>query len=216
MKAFDYGGLLADPPAENPDKVQSERVGEIEGFVVYDVIHTIGCHENCGPEEQFFRLLKMILVERKPGEFCEIYHEQGESEMLTIEAAYIGRADTEQILVTNDRISGTGNDYNEAYWTFDKEGPILLDMNLVDETVGSLLPDGMDVQKGGAFEIGTLTYDSAVWKEGDGGCCPSGGEVHIKFALENHKLVVVEKKFEPAKHGLDKPDAGGIFACSLI
>jgi|ERR1700733_2536895 len=72
LKAFDYGGLLADPPAENPDKVQSERVGEIEGFVVYDVIHTIGCHENCGPEEQFFRLLKMILVERKPGEFCEI------------------------------------------------------------------------------------------------------------------------------------------------
>ena len=207
LKEFDYGGdLLADLPEGNTDKVSSSRLGEISGFTIYDVIHRIGKEKPSVADEQSSRALKMILVERKAGEFCEIYHEQGEAIMLTVDSSDIVDVGPEKILATHDLLSGTGNFYNEAYWAFDKNGPIRLDLSLVDETVGNLMPSGMDVKKGGGFAIRSLTYEASVYKEKDPNCCPSGGTVYITFALKNHKLVVIEKRFEPAKRAPDRQD----------
>lgn len=200
LKTFDYGGdVLADSPADNFDRVVSTRVGEISGFAIYDVIHRIGKEKASVVNEESSRLMKMILVERKPEDFCEIYHEQGPIGMLTVDASDIVDVGEEKVLATQDRLSGTGNFYNEAYWAFDKDGPILLDLNLVDETAGKLTPTGMEVRKGGGFSIRSLTYESPAYKENDANCCPSGGVVHVQFGLKNHKLIVVGKRFESAK-----------------
>jgi hypothetical protein len=202
LKIFDYGGdVLADSPEDNSDKVASTRVGEISGFAIYDVLHRVGKEKSSVAESESLRLMKMILVERKPEEFCEVYHEQGPIEMLELDASDIVDLGSEKVLATHDRLSGTGNFYNEAYWVFDKDGPILLDMNLVDETAGNLTPSGMEIRKGGGFAIKSLTYESPAYKENDPNCCPSGGTVHITFALKNHKLVVVSKRLEPARLG---------------
>lgn len=200
LKTFDYGGdVLADSPEDNFDKIVSTRVGEISGFTIYDVIHRIGKEKASVANDQSSRLMKMILVERKPDEFCEIYHEQGPVEMLTVDASDIVDVGPEKVLANQDRLSGTGSFYDEAYWAFDKDGPILLDMNLVDETAGNLTPTGMEIRKGGGFAIRSLTYESPAYKEHDPNCCPSGGTVYVKFALKDHKLVVLEKRFKPAK-----------------
>lgn len=205
LKEFDYGGdLLADSPEDNFDKVDLHRRGEISGFAIYDVIHRIGREKPSVADEQSSRALKMVLVERKAGEFCEIYHEQGDAVTLTVDSSDIVDVGSEKLLATHDRLSGTGNFYNEAYWAFDKDGPIALDLSVIDETVGNLTPSGMDVRKGGGFEIRSLTYKASVYKEKDPNCCPSGGTIYITFALKNQKLVVVEKRFEPAKQTPDR------------
>jgi hypothetical protein len=220
LKNFDYNPQpLLGPDSKydvDLDKVTSERVGEIEGFTIYDVIWRIGDDESAAPEDHFFITLKMILVERKPGEFCEIYHERGESEMLTVEASFVSDVGQGKILVTSERISGTGNGYEEHYWTFDKDGPIPLDLSVIAETLAKTLPAGMVVRKGGAFSIGTSTYDSGVWQEADPNCCPTAGDVHLKFALKNHKLVVVDQRFEPAKNDPGKSVTSGNFVCGVI
>jgi hypothetical protein len=193
LKDFDYGAFqLRDLLPDHEDKVHSVRVGEISGFTIHEVIHRVDGDES-------FRILKMILVERKPEEFCEIYHEQGDSGILIVDPTFIADVGGEKVLSTHDRVPGTGNFYNEAYWTFDNDGPIALDLDVIEEAVGTVVPDGMGVWKGGGFDVASLSYEAGVWKEGDANCCPSGGRVRVKLALKNHKLVVVSKHFEPDK-----------------
>jgi hypothetical protein len=35
-------------------------------------------------------------------------------------------------------------------------------------------------------------------KKGDSNCCPSGGEVIVKFRLEGGQIIVTGKHFDPA------------------
>jgi hypothetical protein len=205
LKEFDYGhGLLGPYPAQITDNVESERRGEVNGFAIYDVIHEIDDGDQNVPGETFPfppSILKMVLVERDPGELCEIYHEQDFRQDLIVTPSYFVEVDSENVLVTRDRVPGTGNGYDEAYWTFDKDGPILLDFQgpfskgAAYAIAEKLLPSGMQLDKGGGFDIQTLTYDTGVWQKGDGGCCPTGGSVHIKFAIKDHKLIVVSQEY---------------------
>ena len=205
MKEFDYShGLLGPYPAEIKDSVRSERRGEVNGFAIYDVIHEIQDGEQNVPGENFPfppTILKMVLAEREPGELCEIYHEQDFRQELMVRPSYFVEVDSEKVLVTRDRVPGTGNYYNEAYWTFDEKGPILLDFqgqfsnSAAYATAEKLLPSGMRLRKGGGFSIQALSYDMGVWQEDDANCCPTGGSVHIRFALKDHRLVVVSQEY---------------------
>jgi hypothetical protein len=201
LKEFDF---LGPYPADIRDSVRSERQGEVNGFAIYNVIHEIEDGDRNVPGENFPfppTILKMVLAERKPGDFCEIYHEQDDRQGLTVTPSYFVEVDSEKVLVTRDRVPGTGNEYNEAYWTFDEKGPILLDSvgqfsnGAVHATAEKLLPSGMRVRKGGGFDIQTLSYEMGVWQEGDANCCPTGGSVHIRFALKDHRLVVVSQEY---------------------
>lgn len=88
LKEFEYNYAVLKPyPDHIPDAVRSERPGEIHGFAIYDVIHTVDLSEFPADHENFSYpppLVKMILVERKPGEFCEIYHEKDDGTLATI------------------------------------------------------------------------------------------------------------------------------------
>lgn len=212
LKEFDYShGLLGPYPADIKDDVHSERRGEIDGFAIYDVIHEIDNGRRIVPGESFSfpaTVLKMVLAERQPGELCEIYHEQDLQDDLVVTPSYFVDVDSERVLVTHDRITGIGNDYDEAYWTFDKDGPILLDFqspfakSKAFTIAEKLLPAGMHVRRGGGFDIQTLSYDMPVWQDGAGNF-PTGGHVHVEFAIKDHELVVVSQEY--SKPRSDQP-----------
>lgn len=189
-KRFDYGDdLLVKQPADLKDKVESQRIGRIAGYTVYEVVHNI----NDGD-----LVMKMILVERKASEFCEIFQQQYDSVSVIVEPAYFVNGKPETILATSDRVTGTGAFLIEEYWTFDENGPIPLDASAkISEITQKLLPPGRTIMNGSAFNIETLSYSTPVWKPGDAHCCPSGGSVHIQFALKNHRLTVVSQGFDP-------------------
>jgi hypothetical protein len=173
-----------------PDTVASERIGAINGFTIYDVIHNVG--------DMWF--MKMILVERTRGEFCEIFQQEYERSILTTMPAYIITVDSENVLVTEDPVMGVGGLSLRAYWTFDKQGPIILDFGEIDEAINDFLPDGYYVEEGdySGFNIGALTYEAPVWKgeEGSDNCCPLGGHIYVEFGFRNHQLSPIDTKFE--------------------
>lgn len=76
-------------------------------------------------------------------------------------------------MATHDRIAGMGSYYKEAYWTFDNDGPILLDLGIIKDTVEKLLPPKMHVYRCIGFQIEKLSYDMGVEHEWDGYCCAS-------------------------------------------
>ncbi len=189
-KRFDYGDdLLVKQPADLRDKVESQRIGKFAEFTVYEVVHNI----NDGG-----LVMKMILVERKAGEFCEIFQQQYDAVSVIVEPAYFVNVNSETILATSDRVTGTGAFLIEEYWAFDKNGPIPLDASAkISEITQKLLPQGRTILNGSAFNIETLSYSSPVWQAGDAHCCPSGGSVHLQFALKNHKLTATSQVFNP-------------------
>jgi len=117
-KRFDYGDdLFGKSPADLKDKVASQHIGKIADFTIHEVIHNIN-HGDL--------VMKMILVERKAGEFCEIFQQQYDAVIVIAEPAYLVNVNSETILATSDRVTGNGAFLVEEYWTFDKDGPIPL------------------------------------------------------------------------------------------
>jgi hypothetical protein len=186
---FDYDHELSlRKIVEIKDKVDSQALGVAQGFAVRQVTHIINDNQ---------LTIKMLLAERKAGEFCEIYHQQLSPDMVTAEPAFLVHVGTETILASTDPYSGNTGQRAEVYWTFDKDGPILLDVDhVIDETLKKVRPKGMRIMNGGGFDVRTLTYSQLAWKAGDPHCCPTGGSIEIKFALKDHQLVVVSQSYK--------------------
>ena len=169
-------------PATN-DQSSVQLVGAINGLAIYDVFHNVDGEPTW---------LKIIVVERKPGEFCEIYAEGPDAGPQTIERSYIDTHGSENVLVTHDPVAGNGGIFDQAYWTFDHEGPILDDFfKLIDSTLRERIAGSTDAYTSFGFIIRDMLYDNEVWKDGDGHAGPSGGHITIKFAFVDHKPVVV-------------------------
>ena len=173
------------------DQTSARRVGKIDGFEIYDVIHHF-------QEDDLDIVLKIVLVERRLGEFCEIYESGGVIEEITVEPSYIQAVGTNKVLVSRDPVSGTGGIVEQAYWTFDKAGPIPIDFfSLITATIHSLLPEGTDEYTSMDFNIRTMVYDSEVWRQGDSHAEPSGGHITIRFGFKGHRPVVIGTKVTP-------------------
>ena len=171
------------------DTFSSRPISEIGGFKVLQLEHLINDHD---------LTVKILVVQRTRGEFCEIYHQEWLAglyqEVLPAQVSEVG---SDTILSTADPVTGNGNWRDDHYWTFDKDGPIDLEVNdKISETQKTLLPKGMIVMNGGGFDLLTLTYAMPVWKSSDAHCCPTGGSIEIKFALKDHQLVVVSQSYK--------------------
>jgi hypothetical protein len=135
----------------------------------------------------------MILAERKPGDFCEIFFESNTELVLrSFEPSYFVTVDSQMVLVSRDPKDGNCGCFSEGDWTFDKDGPMFLDVsNVIDEAVQKLLPPGAGLWHGEGFDIQTLTY-SYGFENG-----PNFGIIRMKFVLKNHKLVIVSQELGP-------------------
>jgi hypothetical protein len=61
------------------------------------------------------------------------------------------------------------------------------------------LPPGHGVWKGAAVDPASFTARSQVWREKDGNCCPSGGEVEVKLDLEGRTLKIKSQTYRPKR-----------------
>jgi hypothetical protein len=186
---FDYDHELAlRKIAIVKDKVDSLALGTAAGFGVRQVVHTI--NDNV-------LAIKMILLERKPGEFCEIYHQQFSPDFISPEPAFIVHHGPETILASTDLWNGNTGTRQEVYWTFDNDGPLNLDLySQLQEALKQFRPKEFIIRGEGGFDIRTLTYGAALWRSKDPQCCPSGGSMEIKFALKDRQLVVISHSYK--------------------
>lgn len=182
-------------PGKTNDEAQSRPVGEVAGWKILEVRHKI----NGG---RLF--LRLLLIERRAGEFCEIYHQEwmGDPDNFLsplavyreVLAPYLVKAGSETLLAVRDPASGNGYEFDEHYWSFDKNGPIDLGVDEVIRDVEKrLLPENWTITKGDGFNAERLTYTAAPLERTSG----RYGILHIRFALKDHRLVVVSQNFSP-------------------
>jgi hypothetical protein len=210
-KRFDYDNDLFGQPREIKDDVESKRIGEISGFTVYNVIHSV----DTGGEPL---IMKMIVVQRKRGEFCNIFQQEYQSAAVIATSAYIIEPSdrvgyvSEPLLATTDTVSGSGGFEIQEFWTFDKDGPNPLDLSPFAKAVEDALPSGYSIPGVRYFTRGpdaygrkflgnveALSFDSPACTNWEGNH-PAGpcGSVHIEFDVKDHKLVVTRHDFYPA------------------
>src|SRR4029077_10479763 len=109
-------------------------------------------------------VMKRLLVQRQGSEFCAIYQQQYPAALVQVSSGKIETISGEPVLVTRDR---NGREYNEAYWAFDADGPIPLDLSVINNTLKDLLPPGDEVRGDYGLNIAGLCYSSIVWKDGE-------------------------------------------------
>lgn len=183
-----------DPKNPNffEDTVSARRIGQISGRKIEQYEHRIN-HGSQNP-----MTVKMLLVEREPREFCEIYRQQFSPDTINVEPAFLVHVADETVLASTDPWAGNSGQRQDVYWTFDKDGPLWLDVDSkVEEALKEFRPKEFIIMGGGGFNIRTLTYGMPLWKPNDPHCCPTGGSIEIKFALKDHQLVVVSHSHKP-------------------
>lgn len=204
-KPFDFDHWATPPVKVDRDEVRTERLGEISGFAVYTVTHNIsmsGLNIGVG-NGSLVVAMKMILVERKPGNVCAICEEENQLEEVTFMPAYFINAG-EEVLATNDLKSGNAGLRTEAYWTFDKDRPVPLDLDPITEAAGELVPEGYSLpdeipvlfspERDRPRNLETLNFDSMACRQWNGKF-PAGPcvFVHLEFQVKDSMLVVTFK-----------------------
>jgi hypothetical protein len=195
-KTFDYDyDLFGIEAPKMKDDVKAERIGQIAGFTVYDVMHNI---DTGTPGTDL--TMKMIIVERMPGEFCEIFQQEYAPDIVFATSAYFINAG-EQVLATTDHVSGTGGYRIEAYWAFDKDGPVPLDLSQIEPIVRELLPAGYSLYGIPYFFGRGLSFENLACTRWNGkfaaGPCVS---VRIDFEVKDHKLTATSKSVVPSRN----------------
>ncbi len=172
-------------------KTELSKIGDIQHFAVYNLFY----YFDDGIQSRRIDW-KSILVRVPSGQFREIYHLQARD--IEIDPAYLMDAGSTEILATSDSMGGTAHNSYEAYWWFDKDGPVKINTDeAVSAALEDILPAGSEIRTGSGLNIETLTFLSGVWKAGDAQCCPTGGGVEIKFRLDKGVLTVIHKRFTP-------------------
>jgi hypothetical protein len=111
---------------------------------------------------------------------------------------FIRKVGNDLLLCYVARISGTGNNYVEDYFIYDRNlhRPKQLDLSAIEVAITKALPSGYDVWKGGGLDIAALKYRNYVWQHGDGNCCPTGGTIELTLSISDGKIVVVNSLYD--------------------
>ncbi len=89
-------------------------------------------------------------------------------------------------------VYGTGN-FNESecyLWSEKQKGWKLLDSTSWVDDLGKRLPAGLEIWKGVWPDIKTMTATTALWRENDANCCPSGGTAAVTLAVKDGQFVI--------------------------
>jgi hypothetical protein len=197
---FDFDG---DLPAMDSSNLQTKTIvksiGAIKGRKVFMVVQSMNDGDSLAP-----LVMKRLLVQRQGKEFCAIYQQEYPASLVVVKMAKIETVQGEPVLVTRDQ--NGQRDLNQEYWTFDEQGPIRLDLKIIDTALATIVPKGLEIRGGYGLNLQALCYQNPLWKREECDACASGGTVAIKLALQDHQLVVVRKQYDPHGRAGAEPD----------
>lgn len=190
---FDYEGdySLAD---HKTLKVYTDTrfIEKIEGSDIYDVVHAFY------PKASDRTWVKMVLLERAKGEFCEIYHLTSADTVTVLKPSFVVEHGRYRILATRCPVRGTGGFVYEDYYLLGGESPIALDIkDLIQQRLKAMLPPGRGVRRGSGFNVKKMCYALPVWQTGNANSDPTGGFVFLKFGIRDNALVATDGEYDP-------------------
>jgi hypothetical protein len=186
-QALDYNSRIK---SYSDDAVSSKRVGKAAGFTIFDVFHAFD--REPGGKSRLY--IKLIVVERSTGQFCEIFDEVSSGTSFS-RPSYLVKVGSQTVLASEDPVDGNCGCNSSGYWTFGEHGPVFLDVqSLVDAATKAVVPAGLASSHGEGFNIRKLTY-----AYGFSGSEPDsdGGVLNMSFAIKDHQLTVTKQTFDP-------------------
>lgn len=100
------------------------------------------------------------------------------------------------LLEVGFRVPGTGNLNASGYYLWRNGGWRRIEAEAWIDDLQKRLPKGLGVWKGPWPDLKGMTFDSPLWQDRDGNCCPSGGSVHVGLALDDGRLVIRSLKVD--------------------
>lgn len=93
-------------------------------------------------------------------------------------------------------MAGTGSWNADALYRYtpDADHPLteIDNTSWRDTDLPALLPQGLELWKGVAFNYDSLTARTALWRPDDGNCCPTGGQATLEFEIRGDRLVLIQ------------------------
>jgi hypothetical protein len=199
---FDRDLSAMDPmdPTDMQVKTIVKSIGQIKGRKIVLVVQSIRNEDSLSPI-----VMKRLLVQRQGKEFCAIYQQEYSASLVVVKLAKIETVQGEPVLVTRDQ--NGQRDLNQEYWTFDEQGPIRLDLRVIDKALAEMLPNGYETRGDYGLNLQALCYQNPVWKRQECDACASGGTVAIKLGLQDRQLVIVRKQYDPHGRAGAEPDS---------
>ncbi len=167
---------------------RNSRVALASGEVLH-VQHQGGFSEHDGVGAAF-----VILGERDAG-LAPLAWGAGAASYEPLVAFSIG---AQPYVVVAGRYGGTGAFNADGLWAL-MPGYRLVDIDVFtwQASVAEHLPAGLEIWKGVEFDWPGLSARTALWRESDANCCPTGGEAHLLFDIEDGVLVLREARVLP-------------------
>ena len=115
------------------------------------------------------------------------------------EPPVVFRQDDNLYVAIAGRSAGTGSFNVDRLFRWVPNAPeplVQIDNETWRGTLDQHLPPGLSVWKGVAFNYPSLSADTALWRDQDGNCCPTGGRAVIRFEIQGDALVVTDVQAE--------------------
>ncbi|KKB86703.1 hypothetical protein VW29_01000 [Devosia limi DSM 17137] len=99
--------------------------------------------------------------------------------------------------------AGTGSFNADRLYQQGETGWTAIDLDSWQSAIGPLLPKGLEIWKGVAYDF-TSFYDdlnahTALWASDDANCCPTGGDAVIHFVIEDGALVATKLDYTASR-----------------
>jgi hypothetical protein len=111
------------------------------------------------------------------------------------EPPVVFRQDDSLYVAVAGRSVGTGSFNVDRLFRWVPNAPeplVQIDNETWLDTLDQHLPPGLSVWKGVAFNYPSLSAETALWRDQDGNCCPTGGQAVIGFEIRGNALVVTD------------------------
>lgn len=79
-----------------------------------------------------------------------------------------------------------------------------IEMHAWQETIGDMLPDGLEIWKGVEYDIrgvSDIVARTPLWRATDGNCCPTGGDAIVTLEITDDRLVATGVRHLPPPDG---------------
>jgi hypothetical protein len=180
---FDYEqDFFQDTPADIRFTTETSTLGTVEGRKILQIIQNVQ-----DARSRDVKVIKRLLVQRGPNDFCAIYQQIDAASQVNVEPASLIRLGGQPVLKTMDQ-NGQAT-WDEEYWVLTKNGPAHLDLSDLFKQLSEALPPSSQLSPGPLnLKQDCLRMD--VWTpESDCRACGSpNGTVLARLALRNGQL----------------------------
>lgn len=139
----------------------------------------------------------VVILEQHEEELLPIFQAFGEGQIGAdwFEEPKLLHVADNDVLYLPHRFSGTGAVNEDQYLLLRNGRWNEIDTESWRDELNKRLPAGTGIWKGVELDLQKMRAESALWKDGDANCCPSGGKVQIDFALRDLRLEIEDVRF---------------------